>query len=227
MEPAAIALVLQLGDSSFPSGAFTASWGLESLSRAGLVTDEADVHVLMLDQLRHRWATFDRVVAHRVAAVLGGGGGVPEVLALDALVDAMSLPPAQRAASRAAGAAFLRSAADALGGTVAARDRAVRRDGVALHLAVSHPLVLLDAGVALADVEIAGGMQLVQQLASAAVRLGLVGHRAAARVVTAGRTELVHLVAAPPEDLEPSQFLPLAEIAMYRHATLPTKVFRC
>ena len=60
--------VLQFGDSFFPSGAVSFSWGLEGLSDSGVVTDADAVRAFVIGQLRARWAEFDRpvvVAAHR------------------------------------------------------------------------------------------------------------------------------------------------------------------
>ncbi|MGD9702754.1 MAG: urease accessory protein UreF [Acidimicrobiia bacterium] len=224
---ATLALLLHLADSSFPSGAFTASWGLEGLVATGDVADEAGVERFVVDQVQHRWAPFDRVVAHLVAEALRGDDPLAGVLELDAVVEAMSLPPAQREASRAAGRTLLTSAGALLGGHIEALRQALDAAGSPQHLAVAHPLVFLSAGAALGEAEVVGGMQLVQQLASAALRLGVIGHVAGQRVIAAGRRELVTILAAPPAELRPAQFVPLAEIAMYRHQTLPARMFRC
>jgi urease accessory protein len=224
---ASVAMLLQLGDSSFPSGAFTASWGLEGLVASGIVSDEDDVTRVVEEHVRHRWATFDRVVAHLVAQALGEGAGLDRIVAIDDEVELMSLPPAQRAASRAAGGAFVRSAAEVLGAPFADDQRRLDATSTSLHLAVAHTFVLLSAGIPLADVEVSGGMQLVQQLAGAAVRLGVLGHLGAQRVISAGRRAVLAIVAVAPVDLRPAQFTPRADVAMYLHPTLPTRLFRC
>jgi urease accessory protein len=224
---ASLALFLQLADSSFPSGGFTISWGLEGMVATGEVAGEADVGGFVTEQLHLRWASFDRVVAHLVAAALASNDPSTGVLELDELVEAMSLPPLQRDASRAAGQTFLASAAAVIGGEVDAMRQSLLAADSAQHLTVVHPLVFLLAGAPLPDAEVISGMQLVQQLASAALRLGVIGHLGAQRVIAAGRCELEAIVAAPPADLRPTQFVPRAEVAMYRQPMLATRMFRC
>jgi urease accessory protein len=97
----------------------------------------------------------------------------------------------------------------------------------AQHVTVVHPLVFFLAGARLRDVELISGMQLAQQLASAALRLGVIGHLGAQRVIAVARCELEAIVAAPPADLRPAQFVPRAEVAMYRQPMLATRMFRC
>ncbi|HEY5875038.1 MAG TPA: urease accessory UreF family protein [Ilumatobacteraceae bacterium] len=227
---ASLALLLQLADSSFPSGGFTISWGLEGMVATGEVAGEAGVGGFVTEQLHRRWASFDRVVAHLVAAALASndpGTRVAEVLELDELVEAMSLPPLQREASRAAGRTFLASAATVVGGELDAMRQSLDAAHAARHLTIVHPLVFLLVGARLGDAELISGMQLIQQLATAALRLGVIGHLGAQRVIAAGRVELETIVAAPPVDLRPAQFVPWAEMAMYRQPMLATRMFRC
>ena len=53
--------ILQEGDSFFPSGSVSFSWGLETLSSDGMITNEAAVEAFLTAQLRNRWANFDRI----------------------------------------------------------------------------------------------------------------------------------------------------------------------
>ena len=229
---ASLPLLLQLADSSFPSGSFTISWGLEGMVATGEVAGEAGVGGFVTEQLHRRWASFDRVVAHLVAAALASNApSAParfhELLELDELVEAMSLPPLQREASRAAGRTFLASAATVVGGELDAMRQSLDAAHAAKHLTIVHPLVFLLVGARLGDAELISGMQLIQQLATAALRLGVIGHLGAQRVIAAGRVELETIVAAPPVDLRPAQFVPRAEMAMYRQPMLATRMFRC
>ncbi len=96
--------VLQFGDSFFPSGAVSFSWGLEGLSDSGVVTGADAVRAFVIGQLRARWAEFDRpvvVAAHRAKMSLD------EVAAIDAQVEMQSPCAELRSASRRMGEAML------------------------------------------------------------------------------------------------------------------------
>ena len=96
--------VLQFGDSFFPSGAVSFSWGLEGLSDSGVVTGADAVRAFVIGQLRARWAEFDRpvvVAAHRARMDLD------EVSAIDAQVEMQSPCAELRSASRRMGEAML------------------------------------------------------------------------------------------------------------------------
>ena len=57
-----ILALLQHGDSFFPSGAVSFSWGLEMLKQDDFVTSKDDVENFLINQLAERWTPFDRVV---------------------------------------------------------------------------------------------------------------------------------------------------------------------
>ena len=103
-EAARLLAALQHGDSFFPSGSVSFSWGLESLCAEGLVTDEAEVRGFVEGQLCHRWATCDRpalIATHR------SGRDLKRVAAIDAELESLALPQGLRVGSRRAGGALL------------------------------------------------------------------------------------------------------------------------
>ena len=96
--------VLQFGDSFFPSGAVSFSWGLEGLFDSGVVTDADAVSAFVIGQLRARWAEFDRpvvVAAHRARSSL------EDIAAIDAQVETQSPCAELRSGSRRIGEAML------------------------------------------------------------------------------------------------------------------------
>jgi hypothetical protein len=66
--------LLQYGDSFFPSGAISFSWGLEALVSEGRIISFADAWGFISGQLHGRWASFDLplvIAAHRANSDLG------------------------------------------------------------------------------------------------------------------------------------------------------------
>ena len=59
-DPANDLVLLQHGDSFFPSGAVSFSWGLETLADDGRVHSADSVSEFLVNQIRYRWATSDR-----------------------------------------------------------------------------------------------------------------------------------------------------------------------
>src|SRR4029079_11546591 len=96
--------VLQFGDSFFPSGAVSFSWGLEGLSDSGVVHGADAVRVFVVGQLRARWAEFDRPV---VVAAHQARMSLEDVTAIDAQVEMQSPSAELRSASRRMGEAML------------------------------------------------------------------------------------------------------------------------
>lgn len=208
MEPAAFALALQIGDSAFPTGAFAHSSGLERLARDGLV-DEASVRPWIAGELRHRWAPLDRVMT------AGAWAGPAEALARDAEMEACLWSAPGRVGSRAVGRGIFRAAErlGILGGD--AYGAALRLGSTPGHAAVVEGRVWALAGLGSEAALIASGTGYVARLASAAIRLGLLGALAAQTFRAELADEVVALARAPLAP--PASQAPLAEIALMRH----------
>lgn len=187
---------LQFGDSAFPSGGFAFSWGLETALRDGRV-GRAGLSGWIEAELLDRWARFDRV------ALAGAWEGDP---AWTETVDAAFWSEATRLHSLEAGAALLTSA---------------RRIGLAplppaAHLPLAQAAALRAAGLSLAEALAVSAHQAAQGLASAAVRLNVVGAVAVQGLLRSLRPAL-EAAAAPPAPGTPlASFAPLSDIAMLR-----------
>ena len=203
--------VLALADSSFPSGGFAFSSGLEAAWAAGHVVDETDVGVFLAEQLHHRWHTFDRVLLRRYT----DDPGPRQALALDALVERSSVVDVLRRGSRQAGLALL-GTFDALGSAPAAALREAARAGRSPgHLVAAQAVCLVGSGLSPAEVETVTCWNVVSQTASAALRLGLVGHLGAQRVVASAVTEAERLLHLDPPS-SPSTCTPLVDVLAAR-----------
>jgi urease accessory protein len=93
----ALLLALQHGDSFFPSGAVAFSWGLEGLVRDGLVRDKESLFGFVESQLLGRWQNCDLPA---VLAAYAARGDLQSVAAVDAALDALTLPTQLRLGSR-------------------------------------------------------------------------------------------------------------------------------
>jgi urease accessory protein len=79
-------------------------------------------------------------------------------------------------------------------------------------------------GMDAATVETLSAWALAAGAASAAVRLGLIGHLAAQALLTALTARIAAVLAAPPP-ARMHAFAPLADIAMARHASRDSRLF--
>ncbi|MGE3325881.1 MAG: urease accessory protein UreF [Acidimicrobiia bacterium] len=230
-----LAVALRLADSAYPSGAFNSSWGLEGAIADALVTDAGDVERFLNTLLDHRFATFDRPMMRRAVRTLSETGDRSDddeqsalfrLAVLDREIEAWTLVDTARTASRRSGTALLSTAA-ALGVSGAAEYRAMVLNGAAPgHQLIAQALVWTGEGLDAAECELLCGWQLVNQIASAALRLGVVGHIDGQRLRDSGQRR-VSLILSTPPPAEPSAFTPLADMAMANHARRPTRMFSC
>ncbi len=215
-------LLLQHGDSAFPSGAFGFSWGLEGmLADATIGPDELEPAIGAL--LADRWAPFDRVAVRRA---WHAAGDIAALAALDAEVEASLLAPAERSGSARAGAALLASHLR-LGSAGAAELRAALRAGALKgHRPVIEGALWRGLGLAEGEAVLLSGYGFVAALCAAAVRLGRLGALGQQAILTRLGPRLGALAAeAAPDDPLLTSFNPLAEIAMMRQGARDHALF--
>lgn len=201
---------LQLADSGFPSGAFAYSWGLERAVEHGHV-NRATFGTWLAAEMQGRWAEFDRIV-------LADAFRAEDPLTVDVETDLLFMADPLRLQSAEAGQAFL-SAVARLGDPVAIEFWGAVLDGHAAgHLPVAQGAVFRSMGLDLGLALTVSAHAAVQGLASAAVRLGLVGALEAQGCLREIHTELASATAPPPLDVLPANFAPISEIAMMRPA---------
>ena len=222
-DPANDLVLLQHGDSFFPSGAVSFSWGLETLVDDGRVDSADGVAEFLVNQIRHRWATSDRAA---LAAAHGAGADLDAVVGIDRLVETQILAHELRDGSRRTGRALL-SVHDKLGTPpVRAFYDRVRAGDTPGHAAVAQGLVWRGVGLTLEQAELLSAHTYSVGVLGAAVRLGVIGHIDAQHILGTARNTIVEVVrlAAPPLGVM-SAFTPEAEIAAMRHETAETRLF--
>ena len=226
----ALVRLLQLTDSAFPSGAYTLSHGLETLVADRVVADESDLRDVIRVHLLARLAWSDLVVvgaAHAVAKAAAGDSGA-RITAMDRRLTASKLAADDRRASERVG---LRLATEverfapsvALGAFL----NAIREGRSPGNAAVSFGLAGATLGAGRRETMLAAASSSVSGLVSAGVRLGVIGHGAAQRLVSAAAQDIVAAVdraeALDPHDLRPSA--PQLEVALARHETADVRLF--
>ncbi|CAN5874729.1 urease accessory UreF family protein [soil metagenome] len=209
-DPVQLLAAIRFGDSAFPSGGFAFSSGLEGSHRDGFVHDEADVAAFATEQLDGRWHPCDRVLLHRAWAAA-------EPLVVDNLADAIATMSVLREASRRAGAATLATFAaviDADPALAGYRDRVLAGTAPG-HLPVAQALCLRAAGLILETAETVAAWQVLSGITSAALRLGIIGHLGAQRVLTELTPVLLDILRRPARET-PATFTAYADIAAQR-----------
>jgi len=223
MDNATLLAALQHGDSFFPSGASAFSWGLESLCADRQVASAEDVRRFLEGQLRHRWASCDRpflTAAHRARDDLDA------VTLIDHSLAAMTLPREMREGAARAGGALL-AIHERLGTPGAASYRRRVREGSAPgHLPVMQGLLWAGCGLPEPAAAAISAHALSVGAVSAALRLSIISHVDAQRILAVAHDLAANLLAMPAVDIaDASVYTPATDIAVMRHETQMARLF--
>lgn len=230
-DDAALLALLQLTDSGFPSGAYTLSHGLETLVAEGWVADPGALGTVIAALLLDRAAEADLPVvlaAHRLGAD-ADDGVIDQLADLDRTLETVKLAREEREGSRRVGRRLLSEAARLYPGALVARYAAVARaaGGPPGHAAVAQGLAYAAAGVAARTAALAVGAALASGTVTAAMRLGLIGHGDAQRLLLEAHPVIAAAVdraeTRDPADLRPSA--PMLDIALARHERADVRTF--
>lgn len=215
--------VLQFGDSFFPSGAVSFSWGLEGLSDSGVVTGADAVRAFVMGQLRARWVEFDRPV---VVAAHQARMSLEEVAAIDAQVEMQSPCAELRSGSRRMGEAMLSVFARLGIGDAAAYRGLVKQGDAFSHLPAMQGYLWARAGLSERDAIALSAHTFSTGLLGAGIRLGCLGHIEAQQILIEAREEAASLAALPVTPIgELSSYSIEAEIAVMQHVNNSLRVF--
>jgi urease accessory protein len=216
--------ILHHGDSSFPSGGFAFSSGLEGSFIDQMINNVAELESFIADLLVNRWIGFDAVALRRSYAAASD----IDVAEIDRCVEIATLSAAQRAGSKRAGRAVLAVYAK-LGSKAVSnyRDRTIADEELG-HLPVAQGLAWREAGLPIEAALVMSAWTMVQGLATAAIRLGLIGHLQAQHLLFGMRAQVVAAVkegADYPLDAPLSSFTILSDIALARHEHRDARMF--
>jgi len=219
--------LLQVTDSSFPTGGFAFSHGVEWLTQRGGVTGEAGMRALLV-------AYIDQTVARQaLPAALAAmhAASLAALMRVDDALDASFAAAAEREAGRTMGERLLAGALEAFGGDGPAGGllEAVRAGTTPGQYAAGFGAIAGDQHVAPGDALAALGFSMVLSVAQAAVRLNVIGQRGSARIVAdaAPRLEVAvaHALSARPGRLALGTFTPGLDVAGILHPALPFRMF--
>jgi urease accessory protein len=218
MKATPLLAALQLGDSAFPSGAFTQSYGLETLVAERAVSSAADVEVVLSAHLRHRLAKADLpalLAAHRGA----DKNNMDLVLRIDAALTAMKMTREERQASHRMGARLMTEARRLAPHPIL--------ESSPQNAAVAFALAGLAMGLSARESAFTYAYSFASSLVSASMRLLRMGHGEAQGVLRRSHPEIERAVdnaeTVPWDALCP--FAPRLEMAAARHERSPARLF--
>lgn len=214
-------LLLQFGDSFFPSGGASFSWGLETLRADGYAHGAADVDAFVGGQIRLRWASFDRPA---VIAAYRARGDLDLVASVDREVESGTLAREAREGGRRMGLSILNVHANLGTPGAASYLERVRAAGAPGQMAAVHGLVGYAAGLSETATCALSAYGVAMGIASAALRMGLLGHVDSQRILARARLVAVEAAGTPVPD-RMHAYTPMAEIAMMRHETGSGRLF--
>jgi len=222
-QPGCALLMLQHGDSFFPSGSVAFSYGMESLREDEKLHTERDVARFVEQHIRFRWATLDRAV---LRLAWGARGELDTVESADDIQQSMCLARESRTGSWRAGRALLsvhKTLCTPGAGEYSGR---IERGEAHGHLCAVQGLVWWGVGLTVMQAETLGVHTMCVGMVGAAIRLGVMGHTGAQRVLARARSAAETVLSAPPPDLDTvCAFTPAADIAMMRHEWQTSRVF--
>lgn len=231
----ALLRLLQLADSGFPSGAYALSHGLETLAAEGVVTDGDQLAAFIRVSLISKFARSDLVslvAAHTATGPsldpASDDDALERIVAIDRHLTASKIAADDRAGSARVGRRLATEVARLAPTASMAKFLAAIADGrTSGNAAVAFGLAGSAFGVGPRETALAAGSAVVMGLATAAIRLGLIGHGAAQRIITASGPAVIAAVeealAGDWRQLRPSA--PQIEIALALHETAPSRQF--
>jgi urease accessory protein len=235
MSASGLLRLLQLSDSSFPTGGYSLSHGLEGLHAMGWIKGEADVRDVALTHIEESLAQQD-LPAVSNAHLYASGVDLNAIVALDELLRVLKPVPSFRNASMRVGRRMMESAQPLYSSLIADRYlHAIRNGATDGHHAVAFGVVTCAAGsttgcaagIERADAVTAFAASSLNSYVAAAVRLGVIGQRAAQRIIATLEPALMAAIAMAPlvalEDL--GGYMPLIDIAGMRQPALAARMF--
>jgi len=215
--------LLQHGDSFFPSGAVSFSWGLEMLKDDEIITSIDGVNDFIENQLLERWGPFERVV---LAHSFDCENRLEEIISIDNIVECMTLARELREGSKRLGCALL-TTYEKLNNPLAHQYQTLINDGCAYgHLPIAQGLIWNSIGLTRNSALSLSAYNFCVSVLGASLRLGLVGHIDCQNSLTKFRKLIIKILAWPIPDIESIHaFTPYADIASMRHENAEARLF--
>lgn len=215
--------ILQYGDSFFPSGSVSFSWGIEMLLEDDIINSISNVDDFIENQLINKWATFESVV---ISHTYLHTDNIPELVKIDNLVECMTVTSELRNGSKRLGSGLLTTHTRL--NTPHAHDyqKLILNNSAHGHLPVIQGLIWQTVGISINSALVLSAYNFCVAVLGAAIRLGIVGHIDCQKSLLKFRQLIVELTCQPVIELDDMHaFTPYADIASMRHENAHTRLF--
>lgn len=218
-----ILTLLQHGDSFFPSGAVSFSWGLEMLKNDNITTSISCVNEFIENQLFERWGPFERVV---LAHVYDSANDIDAIISIDNLVECMTLASELRTGSKRLGSALLATYSKLDNPYARQYLTLIHEDNAHGHLPITQGLIWNSIGISKNSALALSAYNFCVSVLGAALRLGIVGHIDCQKSLTNFRKLISEILSwSIPEIEEIHAFTPFSDIASMRHEHADNRLF--
>lgn len=182
----ALLYLLQVATPAFPTGAFSHSWGFETLIDEQVIDGADSLEREALRWLRHGVARADGA---GVAMAYRAAGDVDVLGDIDSMLGALKLGRETREGSLSTGRAFIDAIVDAYPGAQIGRYQQAIDDGDCLgHYATAFGVATADAGIPLREAVLAFLHGSFANMVSVAARIIPLGQLSVQRMLSRGRT---------------------------------------
>ena len=218
-----ILILLQHGDSFFPSGAISFSWGLEMLKNDRIITSISGVENFIESQLLYRWGSFERVV---LAHSFDRANDFETVIPVDNLVECMTFSSELREGSKRLGSALLATYSKLNNPVAQQYQTLIHKNHAYGHLPIAQGLIWHSIGLSKTPVLMLSAYNFCISVLSAALRLGLISHIDCQQNLIKLRELISEILTWPIPDVEEIHgFTPFSDIASMRHENSDTRLF--
>ncbi|CAN5598760.1 urease accessory UreF family protein [soil metagenome] len=219
--------LLQITDSGFPTGGYAFSHGLESLTLLGDVRDAENVRAFAQTQIEETLARLE-LPAVGFGFHSASDRSFESLQKIDEAVDLLKVVPIYRQASRKLGRRLLESSIPIVGGQFGSEYfTAVETNRMHGHHSVVFGVIAYEIGVTDGNALLAYASSSVNGYVAAAVRLGIIGQRAAQAIIAELHPAIIAAIdRAPRLDIdELGSYSPMIDLAGLSHASHSARQF--
>ena len=215
--------ILQHGDSFFPSGAVSFSWGSETLIEEQIIKSKDDVEAFVINQLTQRWQYFDRIV---IVSAYCQCDKFNELEKLDNYVETLMLNKEFREASKQLGTAML-STHESLGNNIASEYLNRVYQGTACgHQNITQALIWKSIKLSLDSIQYISAYNLSVNILSATLRLAKLGHIESQAILKRLHSTIIKTISKDGPDINGIKaYTPCTDIASMRHEVSNSRLF--